>query len=60
MNRANRLADIAQSLVDEWPDFFRKKGAGAGDLDTNAFMRELRSRALSALGRTSVKAYLWR
>jgi hypothetical protein len=50
MNRANQLADIAQSLVDEWPNFFQKKGAGPGDLDTNTFMKELRSRAAAAFG----------
>src|SRR5437773_1483589 len=49
MNRADQLAAIAQSLVDAWPNFFQKKGAGAGDLDTNAFMKELRSRAATAL-----------
>lgn len=50
MNRAEKLAEIAQSLVDEWPNFFQKKGAGPGDLDTNAFMIKLRSRAATALG----------
>jgi hypothetical protein len=48
--RADQLASIAQSLVQEWPSFFQTKGAGLGDLDTNAFMKELRSRAASALG----------
>jgi len=51
MGLADQLADLAQSLVDEWPNFFQKKGAGAGDRDTNAFMKELRARAKVALGR---------
>ncbi|MGH9351712.1 MAG: hypothetical protein ACRD2G_06080 [Terriglobia bacterium] len=51
MTHAKRLFEIAQSLVDEWPDFFQKKGPGAGDRDTHAFMRELRARAMAALGR---------
>jgi hypothetical protein len=50
MSRAEQLVKIAQSLVDEWPNFFLKKGAGPGDLDTNAFMIELRSRAATVLG----------
>ena len=50
MNQAEQLISIAQSLVDEWPNFFGLKGAGAGDHDTNAFMRELRSRALMTFG----------
>lgn len=50
MNRAERLAELAQALVDDWPNFFAKKGAGAGDRDTNAFMRELRVRAAETFG----------
>jgi hypothetical protein len=45
-----RLRELAQSLVDQWHDFFRTKGPGTGDLDTNAFMKELRFRAVEALG----------
>jgi len=43
--QAERLLHLAQELVDETPDFFVVKGAGPGDLATNAFMAELRSRA---------------
>jgi hypothetical protein len=50
MSRADQLAEIAQSLVDEWPTFFQTKGAGPGDLDTNEFMNQLRSRAARAFG----------
>jgi hypothetical protein len=42
---ADRLLELAQSLAEEWAEFFQKKGPGAGDLDTNAFMMELRTRA---------------
>jgi hypothetical protein len=42
---ADSLLKLAQSLAEEWAKFFEKKGPGAGDLDTNAFMKELRSRA---------------
>ena len=50
MSRVDQLAVIAQSLVEEWPSFFEKKGAGVGDKDTNTFMKELRSRAALAFG----------
>ena len=48
MLKTNRLIELAQSLVDEWPDFFEKKGAGAGDRDTNAYMKELKWAVASA------------
>jgi hypothetical protein len=51
MNHADQLRSIAQSLVDEWPNFFAIQGAGAGDRATNVFMRELRRRAATAFGR---------
>jgi hypothetical protein len=51
MTQAERLFDLAQALVYDWPDFFQKKGAGAGDRDTCAFMRELRARATTAFDR---------
>jgi hypothetical protein len=47
---SDRLLELAQSLADEWGQFFEKKGPGAGDLDTNAFMKELRARARNAFG----------
>lgn len=49
-NFAERFVRLAQTLVDQWQDFFAKKGPGAGDLDTNAFMKELRVRAQRDLG----------
>ena len=50
MNHADQLRSIAQLLVEEWPNFFAKLGAGAGDRATNLFMVELRSRAEKAFG----------
>lgn len=47
---SDHLLELAQSLADEWGQFFEKKGPGAGDLDTNAFMKELRVRACNAFG----------
>ena len=51
MDHAEELFALAQSLVDDWPDFFTIKGAGAGDQATNAFMRKLRQRAEAAWSR---------
>ena len=50
MSKAEQLHSIAQSLVDEWPNFFGIQGAGPGDRATNAFMKELRGRATTAFG----------
>ena len=50
MNNAEQLHAIAQTLVDEWPNFFGIQGAGAGDRATNDFMRELGRRAATAFG----------
>lgn len=47
---AERLLDLAQALVVEQPDFFQVKGPGPGDHATNAFMRDLRSRASREFG----------
>jgi hypothetical protein len=49
-NLAESLKALGQCLVSQWQDFFSKKGPGAGDLDTNAFMKELRRRAIEKLG----------
>jgi hypothetical protein len=51
MARYEQLISLAQLLVDEWPNFFAIKGAGAGDRDTNAYMKELRTRAVRLFGR---------
>jgi hypothetical protein len=48
--KAEILRDIIQSVANEHPLFFNVKGAGAGDKDTNAFMRGVRRRALTAFG----------
>jgi len=47
--KAEHIVLITQQLADERPGFFAIKGAGAGDRDTNAFMVELRRRAVAAL-----------
>jgi hypothetical protein len=51
MTQAERLFELAQSLVYEWPNFFVKKGAGAGDRDTYAFMEQLKVWVETAFGR---------
>jgi hypothetical protein len=50
MAKYERLITLAQSVVDEWPNFFAIKGAGAGDRDTNAYMKELRRRSIELFG----------
>jgi hypothetical protein len=47
---AERLLGLAQALVAKHPDFFEVKGPGRGDHATNAFMRDLRSRARREFG----------
>jgi len=37
-NKVERLIVLAQKLADDAEWFFEKKGEGAGDLATNAFM----------------------
>jgi hypothetical protein len=49
MTKTEKILDIAQDIADGRPAFFEKKGAGAGDKDTNSFMAELRLRAEQAL-----------
>lgn len=48
MNRVDRLIELAQEIVVEDPDFFQTTGPGEGNRRTNAFMRELQSRAEEA------------
>jgi hypothetical protein len=50
VGRADQLKSLAQALADQWQHFFGKKGPGDGDRDTNAFMKELRSRAKETFG----------
>jgi hypothetical protein len=50
MTKADYLFSLAQSLAGERPSFFDIKGPGAGDHDTAAFMKELRSRAATNFG----------
>src|SRR5258708_168277 len=45
ITKAGRLLLIAQAIVEETPDFFSAIGAGAGNLRSNTFMSELKSRA---------------
>lgn len=51
MDAAEQLFQMAQALASIWPDFFTKKGAGAGDRATAAFMKELRKQAKATFGR---------
>ncbi len=44
------LKEIIQATANERPTFFEIKGAGAGDKDSNAFMAEVRRRALNLFG----------
>jgi len=46
--KTEKLLKIIQSLADEQPIFFEVKGEGAGNLDTNRFMSEVRRAALMA------------
>lgn len=50
MKKADHLYLLAQALADERPNFFDTKGPSVGDHDTASFMRELRFRAVLALG----------
>jgi len=50
MNQADELFHLAQQLASDTPDFFKTKGPGAGDRATNAFVNELRSRAIKVFG----------
>jgi len=50
LDKVRKLMSIAQKLASERPSFFKVKGAGAGDRDTNSFMAELRARANLAFG----------
>src|ERR1700674_5381474 len=51
ITKAERLLLIAQEIVEETPDFFVAIGEGAGNLRSNAFMKQLRGRAKSTLSR---------
>jgi len=50
MNKAQTLLLLARALASRRPDFLDTKGPGLGDHATNAFMRDLRARALKRLG----------
>jgi len=50
MRKAETIIQLAQRIADERSNFFKVKGAGAGDRDTNSFMRELRTRARNTFG----------
>jgi len=43
MSVTDEILALAQQLADLRPTFFTKKGPGAGDDDTNIYMRELRA-----------------
>jgi len=47
----DQILTLAQQLADIRPTFFAKKGPGAGDDDTNAYMRELRTAVEKATGK---------
>jgi hypothetical protein len=51
ITKAERLLLIAQEIVEETPGFFIAIGQGAGNLRSNAFMKELRRRAKNILSR---------
>src|SRR5437667_6411924 len=50
MNQTETLLSLARSLALRRRDFLDTKGPGAGDHATNAFMRDLRARALKRFG----------
>lgn len=50
MKRSETIIQLAQRIADERSDFFKPKGPGAGNKDTNSFMRELGTRVRDALG----------
>jgi len=50
ITKAERLLLIAQGIAEETPNFFVAIGQGPGNLRSNAFMAELRSRAKSTFG----------
>lgn len=45
-----RLFRLACGLIEDWDHFLARKGAGAGDHATNAFMRQLRAAAVQTFG----------
>jgi hypothetical protein len=47
---AEKLLRLAQKVVSRHPDFFETKGPGRGDRATNAFMADLRAKALKEFG----------
>jgi hypothetical protein len=58
ITKAERLLLIAQEIVEETPDFFVAIGEGAGNLRSNAFMKQLRGRAKSTFSRDYSEARL--
>jgi hypothetical protein len=50
ISKAERLLLIAQTIAEKTPGFFTAIGAGKGNLRSNAFMKEMRSRAKHAFG----------
>jgi hypothetical protein len=55
---AERLLLIAQAIGEATPGFFTAIGEGSGNIRSNAFMEELRTRAKSSLGRDYSEAKL--
>jgi len=51
MSVTEQILAIAQQLADLRPTFFAKKGPGAGDDDTYAYMREMRAAVEKATGK---------
>ena len=50
MSVTDQILTLAQQLADLRPSFFTKKGPGAGDNDTIAYMRELRAAVEESTG----------
>ena len=51
MSVTEQILSLAQQLANVRPTFFVRKGPGAGDDDTLAYMRELRAAAETATGK---------
>ena len=51
MSITEQILSLARQLASETLEFHAVKGPGVGDRASNTFMKELRSRALCALGR---------
>lgn len=49
--KTEKLREIIQRLADKKPQFFARKGAGKGNIDTNAFVADLNKRAIDVFGK---------